>query len=117
MGFRMSAGAALAAAVVVLTSGTAHAGPGWEAPALPVTGNGALLGVTRVDSHISWAYGIGVTKEGRAERHSPLLLSYDDRKSAAGRREVPVPAFGETSNRISSVSAVSAREPPGSSSG
>lgn len=100
----------LAAAVVMTVSGTAHADPSWTAPALPVTGNAALTGVTAVDAHTTWAYGVGVTRPGRATEQTPLLLSHDDRDGAAGWRQVPVPAFGDTSNQIGAVDALSARD-------
>ncbi|MEU0740906.1 hypothetical protein [Streptomyces sp. NPDC006134] len=100
-----TAAVVLAAAVAVVSSATAHAGVRWSAGELPDTGTAALTGITRVDGDTTWAYGIRVTQEGKAQRSAPLLLSRDD--GERGWREIPMPAFGQSFDQINEISAVS----------
>ncbi|MEU3663819.1 hypothetical protein AB0E77_29365 [Streptomyces sp. NPDC032940] len=100
-----TAAVALAAAVVGVSSATAHAGAQWTAAELPDTGTAALTGITRVDGDTTWAYGIRVTREGKVQRSAPLLLARDD-----GRRdwrEMPMPPFTQGFDQIDEISAVS----------
>ncbi|MEU0740236.1 hypothetical protein [Streptomyces sp. NPDC006134] len=103
---RMRAGAvALAAAVAVASPATAHAGAGWSPAELSWAGDAALTGITRVDGDTTWAYGMRVSREGKAERSAPLLLTRDD--GERDWREMPMPPFSQGSDQISEISAVS----------
>ena len=75
----------------------------WTSEPMPVA-DASLFNATQIDQHTTWAYGVQVAAQGLA----PLLLAKDDR-DARGWTAVPtVPVTG--SNRINSVSAVSARD-------
>ncbi len=95
----------LAAAAVVVSSVTAHADARWSTPMLPDTGDAALTGITRLDGDTTWAYGMRVTREGKAQRSAPLLLSRHDGERAW--REVPMPPFDQSFDQLNEISAVS----------
>ncbi|MET9825690.1 hypothetical protein ABZ038_29465 [Streptomyces sp. NPDC006349] len=97
--------AVLALAAVTVPATTAHAGARWAAADLTGVGHAALTGVTRVDGDTTWAYGVKVRQEGRVQPRTPLLLARDDDERSW--REIPMPAFADRSNQISSIDAVS----------
>ncbi|MDT0613153.1 hypothetical protein [Streptomyces lancefieldiae] len=97
--------AALAVAAVAMSAATAHADARWTAADLTGVGDAALTGVTRVDGDTTWAYGVGVSQEGKTQPRTPLLLARDDDEKSW--RRIPMPAFTDRSNQISAISAVS----------
>lgn len=97
--------AVLALAAVTVPAATAHAGARWSAADLTDVGHAALTGVTRVDGDTTWAYGVKVRQEGRVQPRTPLLLARDDEERSW--REIPMPAFADRANQISSIDAVS----------
>ncbi len=97
--------AVLALAAVTVPAATAHAGARWSAADLTNVGHAALTGVTRVDGDTTWAYGVKVRQEGRVQPRTPLLLARDDEERSW--REIPMPAFADRANQISSIDAVS----------
>ncbi|CAL9396032.1 hypothetical protein [Streptomyces sp. enrichment culture] len=97
--------AVLALAAVTVPAATAHAGARWSAADLTDVGHAALTGVTRVDGDTTWAYGVKVRQEGKVQPRTPLLLARDDDERSW--REIPMPAFADRANQISSIDAVS----------
>lgn len=97
--------AVLALAAVTVPAATAHAGARWSAADLTDVGHAALTGVTRVDGDTTWAYGVKVRQEGKVQPRTPLLLARDDEERSW--REIPMPAFADRANQISSIDAVS----------
>lgn len=97
--------AVLALAAVTVPAATAHAGARWSAADLTGVGHAALTGVTRVDGDTTWAYGVKVRQEGKVQPRTPLLLARDDDERSW--REIPMPAFADRANQISSIDAVS----------
>ncbi|MEU9636001.1 hypothetical protein ACGFZZ_10110 [Streptomyces tendae] len=95
----------LALAAVTVPAATAHAGARWSAADLTGVGHAALTGVTRVDGDTTWAYGVKVRQEGKVQPRTPLLLARDDDERSW--REIPMPAFADRANQISSIDAVS----------
>ncbi|MFD5053374.1 hypothetical protein [Streptomyces tendae] len=79
-------------------------------PAADLTGVGhaALTGVTRVDGDTTWTYGVKVRQEGKVQPRTPLLLARDDDERSW--REIPMPAFADGANQISSIDAVSQQD-------
>ncbi|AZM74499.1 hypothetical protein D1J63_05685 [Streptomyces sp. KPB2] len=97
--------AVLALAAVTVPAATAHAGARWSAADLTDVGHAALTGVTRVDGDTTWAYGVKARQEGKVQPRTPLLLARDDDERSW--REIPMPAFADRANQISSIDAVS----------
>ncbi|MEU7209822.1 hypothetical protein AB0B06_15560 [Streptomyces sp. NPDC044989] len=97
--------AVLALAAVTVPAAMAHAGARWSAADLTDVGHAALTGVTRVDGDTTWAYGVKVRQEGKVQPRTPLLLARDDDERSW--REIPMPAFADRANQISSIDAVS----------
>ncbi|MET8665560.1 hypothetical protein ABZV87_14655 [Streptomyces tendae] len=95
----------LALAAVTVPAATAHAGARWSAADLTGVGHAALTGVTRVDGDTTWTYGVKVRQEGKVQPRTPLLLARDDDERSW--REIPMPAFADRANQISSIDAVS----------
>ncbi|MEV7218755.1 hypothetical protein ACFCX6_24675 [Streptomyces sp. NPDC056353] len=100
--------AVLALAAVTVPAATAHAGARWSAADLTDVGHAALTGVTRVDGDTTWAYGVKVRQEGKVQPRTPLLLARDDDERSW--REIPMPAFADRANQISSIDAVSQQD-------
>ncbi|QUW94899.1 hypothetical protein [Streptomyces sp. V17-9] len=100
--------AVLALAAVTVPAATAHAGARWSAADLTDVGHAALTGVTRVDGDTTWAYGVKVRQEGKVQPRTPLLLARDDDERSW--REIPMPAFADRANQISSIDAVSQKD-------
>ncbi|MCM1942227.1 hypothetical protein NC239_28910 [Streptomyces sp. G3] len=100
--------AVLALAAVTVPAATAHAGARWSAADLTAVGHAALTGVTRVDGDTTWAYGVKVRQEGKVQPRTPLLLARDDDERSW--REIPMPAFADRANQISSIDAVSQQD-------
>ncbi|MEU5625721.1 MULTISPECIES: hypothetical protein [Streptomyces] len=103
-----TAATVLALAAVTVPAATAHAGARWSAADLTGVGHAALTGVTRVDGDTTWAYGVKVRQEGKAQPRTPLLLARDDDERSW--REIPMPAFADRSNQISAIDAVSQQD-------
>ncbi|MFJ8887868.1 hypothetical protein ACIRJR_31310 [Streptomyces sp. NPDC102402] len=99
---------ALAVAAVTLSAATAHADARWAAADLPGVGGAMLYGATRVDADTTWAYGVGVTQEGRTRPTTPLLLARDG--DAGAWRTIPMAAFDGDSGRINSINARSPKD-------
>ncbi|MFE6285819.1 hypothetical protein [Streptomyces sp. NPDC057877] len=97
---------ALAVAAVAVSGGTAHGEARWSAADLAGVGSALLYGVTRVDDDSTWAYGVGVSGEGKVRPTTPLLLARDG--DAGGWRQVPMQGFAGSgsTNRINSLDAV-----------
>ncbi|WP_159325675.1 hypothetical protein [Streptomyces tendae] len=95
----------LALTAVTVPAATAHAGARWSAADLTGVGHAALTGVTRVDGDTTWTYGVKVRQEGKVQPRTPLLLARDDDERSW--REIPMPAFADRANQISSIDAVS----------
>ncbi|WP_435251732.1 hypothetical protein [Streptomyces tendae] len=95
----------LALTAVTVPAATAHAGARWSAADLTGVGHAALTGVTRVDGDTTWTYGVKVRQEGKVQPRTPLLLAREDDERSW--REIPMPAFADRANQISSIDAVS----------
>ncbi|WP_377270198.1 hypothetical protein [Peterkaempfera sp. SMS 1(5)a] len=78
----------------------------WSPEAVPVD-QAALLGVTAVGSHTTWAVGVQLTPSGKATLQTPLLVGRDDR-DGLGWRRIPTPADQVSGSRFNAVSAASA---------